>query len=890
MDPEVQRQLEEQAAQLANAFSQVTASIIGSNQSQNNSVKGVSAGTAAWTKSLSDAAKKADDGAASIKAAFGDLKTTLKKASGEFASAMFSGTEGFEKYNKSITTAGSSVASFASNFGAYGAAVGAAIEAMTILSTLALKNADAMTGLRDGLSKVVGVLPLSIESLTNLSIQAGYSGANMAKLQKITGGLGEDLTSLGATAGEGAEKFMKMSDVTDETRKRFNKLGVSQEQLTQYQANYIETMNASGRGVELQTKSVDELRNESLKYADNIIRLSSLTGKSGDQIKAEQKAALSTFQEKATVFAEETKMAKLRQEAENATDSATKEAKLAQVAQMQKEMKVREDSIGNLTATLGPQMGDQLSRVMREGVYDSVSQPLANLGVDFIGYSKKLKEASPEEAVKIQQKLTDEVAAAYKKKSVDLEAILKMPDGEEIAKKQGFNKETMDRVAKYANLTGKEREEALKADQKQREADKGLADQKAELDKIERDAGKVYAKLMNDLTQAILPPLMEGFAYFSTDILPVVSDAFKFFSDNVLPPIVDLFKELSPTLKILWDAFKLISGFLLGGFLGVIKDITLVFKGLNVILKPLSEIFDKLMSKLGSLLGFSKAEKPAAAGPGAAAPAAGAAAPAAGAAAPAAGAAAPAAGAAAAGPGAAAGNGKAGGTAAEVIIGNEKRSGGTMSWRTNNPGNNMYGPLSKSAGAIGSVKAKDGEDVAIFPTLADGLKMQVMQWRRPKYNSGTIGQGVSTWTAGNQGPDSTYAKDLAKAAGATTDTLVSKLSDSALTNLAEKQKIWEGFKPGKVTQAKNGGVFDGPVTGYPMELHGKELVAPIDPQSILMKLAKTPADKAPSSAEKSSQSGELATLQQIAQMIGKLIAVTEDNHGISKKMLQAART
>jgi flagellum-specific peptidoglycan hydrolase FlgJ len=42
-------------------------------------------------------------------------------------------------------------------------------------------------------------------------------------------------------------------------------------------------------------------------------------------------------------------------------------------------------------------------------------------------------------------------------------------------------------------------------------------------------------------------------------------------------------------------------------------------------------------------------------------------------------------------------------------------------------------------------------------------------------------------------------------------------------------------------RAAQGGVFDGPKSGYPAELHGSEMVAPLDTNSILMKLAKTPA-------------------------------------------------
>jgi hypothetical protein len=51
-----------------------------------------------------------------------------------------------------------------------------------------------------------------------------------------------------------------------------------------------------------------------------------------------------------------------------------------------------------------------------------------------------------------------------------------------------------------------------------------------------------------------------------------------------------------------------------------------------------------------------------------------------------------------------------------------------------------------------------------------------------------------------------------------------------------------GPQEGSRVRAARGGVFDGPSSGYPAELHGSEMVAPLDTNSILMKLATTPAD------------------------------------------------
>ena len=43
-------------------------------------------------------------------------------------------------------------------------------------------------------------------------------------------------------------------------------------------------------------------------------------------------------------------------------------------------------------------------------------------------------------------------------------------------------------------------------------------------------------------------------------------------------------------------------------------------------------------------------------------------------------------------------------------------------------------------------------------------------------------------------------------------------------------------------QARAGGMFRGPTGGYPIELHGTELVIPVSPDSILSKLAEGTID------------------------------------------------
>ena len=107
----------------------------------------------------------------------------------------------------------------------------------------------------------------------------------------------------------------------------------------------------------------------------------------------------------------------------------------------------------------------------------------------------------------------------------------------------------------------------------------------------------------------------------------------------------------------------------------------------------------------------------------------------------------------------------------DVVIGNTVRKGGTVSWRTNNPGNISYAEITKKHGALAPFINPNGDaqqrsvGIAIMPTLEAGENAQMELWRRPLYNTKSIDAAVNTWTGGHAGFGSTYAKDLAKAAG-----------------------------------------------------------------------------------------------------------------------------
>ena len=250
-------------------------------------------------------------------------------------------------------------------------------------------------------------------------------------------------------------------------------------------------------------------------------------------------------------------------------------------------------------------------------------------------------------------------------------------------------------------------------------------------------------------------------------------------------------------------------------------------------------------------------------------------------------------------------------TGSSVNTGKEIHTGGTVSWRTNNPGNVSYGDLAKQYGAIGTWKNPDGDQqqkttgIAIMPSIEDGDKLKMGLWKRPMYIDKTIDEGVAQWT-GTTGLGSAYAKDLANAAGATMETKIRALSESQLMSMVTKQRQWEGFKPGKVepVAAFDGGVFEPKPGGVHVNLAEaglREAAVPLNPgEKIRVEkseqennppkkepLSTVMAPDTPASSNSNQSADILAALHELMESkFDSMISALRDGNDISDKILK----
>lgn len=104
------------------------------------------------------------------------------------------------------------------------------------------------------------------------------------------------------------------------------------------------------------------------------------------------------------------------------------------------------------------------------------------------------------------------------------------------------------------------------------------------------------------------------------------------------------------------------------------------------------------------------------------------------------------------------------------------------------------------------------------------------------YNAGP--GGVKKFVRNNNIPELAQQKDWAGISAAFRDRGVKTGSGKFLQGLANRRNAESQL----MMQARAGGMFRGPTGGYPIELHGTELVIPVSPDSILSKLAEGTID------------------------------------------------
>lgn len=213
----------------------------------------------------------------------------------------------FSKYSTAVDQTVSGLTGIFSSFGPLGTALKALGDVTSALVGAVFKQNDAYLGAYDTLSKFGYAGTDVADSLFDITKGTGYAGARINELVDVTTGLGNNLTFLGKTAGDGMKKFFEIATISDDQRAELIRLGYSQKEITENQAEFIKQQTLLGT---LRFKDATDLKRQTLNYSKHLIELAALTGQSTEQIKKEQERDLQNYAFNSLLRDEEAKAAK----------------------------------------------------------------------------------------------------------------------------------------------------------------------------------------------------------------------------------------------------------------------------------------------------------------------------------------------------------------------------------------------------------------------------------------------------------------------------------------------------------------------------------------------------------------------------------------------------
>ena len=425
IDPEVQRQINEH-------FETMSKILPGLNKSTKDMTEAEIAQAAA--------AKATAQALANYNSALNSGSNALKS----FALTMTSTTTEFSKFSGVLKESGDAAMALGKNFGALGTAVGMLFKGATMLAQAQLKQADNVLKASDDLSKMGVAGGMTTSALLDMAHKAGYSSESLASYTKATKSLGTDIMGLGGNVKQGVKAFGELTNVGNSVYESFQRLGISQEELTQNQADYVKLQVSSGKQITEQMKRDGSLKAASLEYTKNLLELSAISGVSIEEAKKVKEAAHASFD--ITIKTQELEEEKQRL---LATGNAADKEKAAQI---EKEMKANDAMLEAAKLTGDAQFLAATQSRIATGAWTEQSMVLRNVVPDFEKLQKGLKDGTI-----TQGDYAKAIAEGVQKQRQQFGTAAKFD--EELAKSRGLSLSMLQYSAKTA---GKDMAGALK--------------------------------------------------------------------------------------------------------------------------------------------------------------------------------------------------------------------------------------------------------------------------------------------------------------------------------------------------------------------------------------------------------------------------------------------
>ena len=327
--------------------------------------------------------QKRDAARESAQTAAVQQQTAAVRSLASFGDALLSTEQGFSKFSESFGYAGDAAFDLGKSFGGLpGLILGTIVKGFSVVAQMALGQADAMLTARDDLYKLGGAGSFTSRELLEMGKFAGLNSRNLDLLVKPIKSIGSDILSLGDGAGDSMQAFARLTSVTEEERKRMNRLGVSQEDLMQEQADFVKLQSMSGVQISSRYKTEEQLRKASLDYVTNLRELSIITGEDVDTIKQRQQAAANEAELMIRQFQLEEQAIQLRK------DGNTEEA-----LKIEAQVKAEKAFMEQVSALGDPALTAGFTEFLATGgnITSEAGAKLLRLGVDLDEVGSRLK-------------------------------------------------------------------------------------------------------------------------------------------------------------------------------------------------------------------------------------------------------------------------------------------------------------------------------------------------------------------------------------------------------------------------------------------------------------------------------------------------------------------
>lgn len=230
---------------------------------------------------LVQAEKKMAEEAEKNAKALGTFGKSLGSAAGQLGKAMMSASDGAGKYASGVEAAGSAVNQFASSMGPLAKGVGIVVDLFSKLAGGVLKQNEALVKSYRSLSQV-GDIGKSFQNIMDDMHEAGFSVNQSAEaytnaIQKAAPGL----AIFAGTVSDGVTALQENYSILQLSEKQMQRYGMSQEEMFDRTATFMGILAASGNK---EKKSSEELGAVTRMYLTNLAELSMLTGESRDAL------------------------------------------------------------------------------------------------------------------------------------------------------------------------------------------------------------------------------------------------------------------------------------------------------------------------------------------------------------------------------------------------------------------------------------------------------------------------------------------------------------------------------------------------------------------------------------------------------------------------------